>query len=132
VIVIDHEGQMLASMCSSKSYIIKPTITTWKVVEFGRNLGIHNIILEDNAMEVVHVFRKENQSWSKYGNLIDNAKITLHSLQSWHVTHIRREENMAAHHLVKASLQHCSKQIWMEEYSSFIHDIVISKSCIVY
>lgn len=52
---------------------------TWKVVEFGRSLGIHNIILEDNAMKVVHAFRKEDQSWSRYGNLIDNAKITLYT-----------------------------------------------------
>lgn len=53
VIVRDHEGKVLAIMCYSKVYIIDPTIAkafiTWKAVKFDRDIGLYNIILEDDA-----------------------------------------------------------------------------------
>lgn len=92
VIARDHEGKVLATLCSSKPYITNPTVAdaffAWKAVEFGRDLGIQNTILEGNALDIVHALRKEEQSWSRYGNLLDNSKTLLNSLQSWYVNHV--------------------------------------------
>lgn len=57
VIVIDHDGNDLATMCSFKPYIIDPTLlvetyAVCKAVEFCKDLGIQNIILESDALEI--------------------------------------------------------------------------------
>lgn len=36
-----------------------------KGLKFGKNLGLRNIILQGDALKIVHAFRKEEQSWSK-------------------------------------------------------------------
>jgi hypothetical protein len=54
VIVRDHEGQVLTSMCSSKPRINHATI--------ARDLKIYKIILKDDAMKIVYAFQKDNQT----------------------------------------------------------------------
>jgi hypothetical protein len=58
-IIKDHERKVLATKCSS---IINPTVTkafaTYIVVEFDRDLGIQNIILEDDALKIGMLYRK--------------------------------------------------------------------------
>lgn len=75
----------------------------------------------------LYVLRKEEKSWSRFGNLIDYSK-TLNSLQSWYVNHIKIKANMVDHYLAKAALQQPLEQIWMEECHICIHDIVTSES----
>jgi hypothetical protein len=63
-IVRYHEGKVMATMCSSMKFIIDPTMgeafAAWKAMVFGRNLGLHNVILEDDALEIVHALRRED------------------------------------------------------------------------
>jgi hypothetical protein len=44
----------------------------------------------------VVAFQKEVLSCKIYGNLIEDSKIVLYSLQSWNVVNVKREANMAA------------------------------------
>ena len=77
-IVRDHEGKVIATMCSSMKFIINPTMVedyvAWKVVVFCRDLGLKNVILEGDTLNIVHVLHKEEHSWSRYGNLLADTK----------------------------------------------------------
>jgi hypothetical protein len=42
---------------------------------------------------------------SAWVELINDAEVVLNSLQSWHVKHTKRNANIAAHHLAKATIQ---------------------------
>lgn len=68
----------------TKPYVIEPNVAeafaAWNEVEFSKNLGVQNIILEGDALERGHVFQKEGQSCLRFGNLIDGSKKILHSL----------------------------------------------------
>jgi hypothetical protein len=51
----------LASMCMSILFIIDPTTTAetyaaWNAVFFGRDLGIRDVIMEGDALKIVHAF----------------------------------------------------------------------------
>jgi hypothetical protein len=51
----------LASMCMSILYIIDPATmaeiyAAWNAVFFGRDLGIRNVIMEGDALKIVHSF----------------------------------------------------------------------------
>lgn len=97
-------------------------------MEFGKDLGFQNIILEGDTLDIVQILQKEYQSWSRYGNLIEDLKTLLNSLMSWRVHHVKREANTAVHRLANVALQQASKQICIVEYPTIIHDIVSSKS----
>lgn len=70
VIATYCEGNVLVTMCTIVPFIIDSTIAeavaAWKAVEFYRNLGILRLILEDDALEVVHTLWQEVSCWSQY------------------------------------------------------------------
>lgn len=76
---------VLASICMSISYIIDPTMAetyaAWNAVFFGRDLGIRNVIMEGDALKIIHAFQTKDQLLQRYGTLIEDTKIVLHSFQ---------------------------------------------------
>lgn len=84
IIAKDHDGNILASMCSTKPYISDPfvaeVVAAWKVVKFRRELGFQNIMMEGDMPEIVHALQKEGCCWSMYGQLIDDARILLNGI----------------------------------------------------
>jgi hypothetical protein len=60
----DHEGKVIAIMCSSMKFIIDPTMVedyvAWKVVVFCKDLGHKNVFLESDALDIVHVLHKKS------------------------------------------------------------------------
>lgn len=53
----DSEGKVLETLFSPKIYIIDPTMAqafvAWKALLFGRDLGLRNVILEGDALDIV-------------------------------------------------------------------------------
>jgi hypothetical protein len=45
--------------------------------------------------------KKEEKNWCRYGQVIDDARIMLNSIQTWKVNYVRREANGIAHRLAK-------------------------------
>lgn len=78
-------------MCTFKHYIVNHAVVeayaTWKAVKFSR-LGYS----EGDVMEIVHGLWMNRQSWNRYGQLIDYAKMVFKGLQSWCVRHTKREQ----------------------------------------
>jgi len=92
--------KLLFMFVTQIEHTITVAFAAWKAVKFGIDLGMQNIMLEGD-----HDVRREEQSWSRYGNLIDVFKTLQNSFQSWHVNHVKMEANMTAHCLAKAALQ---------------------------
>jgi hypothetical protein len=71
---------------SSKSYIFNSTVVeafvAWEVVEFSRDLELQHVIVEGDALEIVQDLLKEWRCWSRYGQLIDDAKIAVKSART--------------------------------------------------
>lgn len=57
IIARDHEDKVKASLYTIRPYIFDPTtaeaVAVWKVVEFNRDLGFQNIMLERDALEIL-------------------------------------------------------------------------------
>ena len=64
VIVQDVEGFVLASMCTTVSYITDLTlvedVAIWKAVFFSfNNLGLQRVFLEGEALEIVNTLHQD-------------------------------------------------------------------------
>lgn len=77
---------------------------------FGIDLNLYNVIFEGDALEIVHTLWREDRTWSRYENLINDLKITLHGLQSWLVLYTMKETKKASHLLAKATLQQFAEE----------------------
>jgi hypothetical protein len=62
VIVKDSANEVLAATSTSRRYLTNPTMAkahaAWKAMVFDRHLGMLNILLEGDVLEVVQAFQK--------------------------------------------------------------------------
>ena len=63
--------------------------------------------------------------WLRYGQIIEDARLVLESLRNWNIRHVKREANFVAHGLAKIAIRILMDNIWLEEPSSCIYDIII-------
>jgi ribonuclease HI len=71
------------------------------VVDLCWDMGVFDVILEGDSLEVVNAIKEDQNSRRRYGHILDDIKIVLSSLRSWEVMHVKRDANMAAHRLTK-------------------------------
>jgi hypothetical protein len=60
--------------------------------------------LEGDAFKIVNTLGKKESCWTRYGQLIEDSRVILNSLQSWVVGHVGRKANKAAYRLEKLAL----------------------------
>jgi hypothetical protein len=53
-----------------------------KVVKFSSDLRFQNIMMEEDALKTVHALRRDGSCLSKYGQLVNDAKIVLNNFRS--------------------------------------------------
>jgi ribonuclease HI len=92
--------------------------------EFGRDLGLQDILLEGDSLLVVKAIKEPWTQWRSYGHLVEDARGVLNTRRSWTIGHVKRETNYAAHTLAKEAVNGVIDQIWMEEIPLCIFDIV--------
>lgn len=117
VLAHDARGKVVASLCTIVPFItdsaIAGAVAAWKVIEFCCDQGFQRLILERDALEIVVALKQVGPSWTQFGQLIEDSRTRLDSLQFWTTTHTRRENNEAAHFLAKSALHqslHCVRQ----------------------
>lgn len=89
-IIRNAEGTIMAIMCTTVPFITDPTVTEavalWKVASFCLELGFQRLHLEGDALEIVQTLQQRDSCFSRYGQLIDDTRVRLSSLQTWHVS----------------------------------------------
>jgi hypothetical protein len=132
ILARDHDGQVIAAMCSSKPFLLDPVsaeaFAAWRMAGFCGSLGARHIVVEGDALEIVHALRKDSACWGRYGNLVDDAKNLLNSIDKWEVQHVKRSGNEAAHRLAKLALSIREEEFWRLECPPCIQDLVLAES----
>ena len=86
VIVQDAKGFVLATMCTSVSFIsnlvVAEVVVARKASVFCRELRIQRVYLVGDELKIVLALHQEEFSWTRYEQLIKDTQINLHSLQS--------------------------------------------------
>jgi ribonuclease HI len=93
-------------------------------VEFSRDSGFQHVILEGDSKNVVLALSETDANLSRYGQIIEDAKVVLRGFRSWEVRHVYRQANMAAHGLSKEAAAYESERVWLEEVPICISETV--------
>jgi hypothetical protein len=76
---------------------------------------------------LVKELNRSTESWSSFGNLIEDSNATLLNFDSFMVQHVSRVANSAAHCLAKVALSLRLNQVRMEGCPPPIQNIVLAE-----
>jgi hypothetical protein len=120
VIVRNHEGGVIAMMCEIINFIQDPVtaeaLAARRAVEFSRTLGVGELILEGDALQIVEALQSEDGGRSLYGVIIEDALQIMQSFLNCKVSFIHREGNEEAHKLAKLAISLGENKVWREDY----------------
>jgi ribonuclease HI len=128
VIIRDEMGRVATALSKTLNSLQDPTfgeaLGARGVVEFAKQLGFNEIILEGDSKQVVTAISSNEQTWCKFGHIVGDILEVLKTFRCWDIGHIKRTANGAAHGLAKAAVKNLGERIWLEEIPSTIYDIV--------
>lgn len=105
VVVLDSQGLVLASM--SEKILLSQSITdveamvVVRAVNFVQDLSFPLVIIEGDLEIIIKALCSEDKSFSSYGHLIAEAKLSTVSFYSFCVSHIHRQGNSVTHDLAR-------------------------------
>lgn len=109
IIVRENKGQVHAAysktILSMREPVVAEATGALFAVEFSRDLGIQDVDLEGDSLQVVQAIRDSGIIWSRYGHITGDTRWVLNSLRSWIIGHVKRVANSAAHHLAKEAVR---------------------------
>jgi ribonuclease HI len=77
IIIRDSMGATMTTLSKPKDYIvaldIAEAMAVLRALHFSRELGFYMVILEGDALQVVHALEKGWRTWSRYAHLIEDT-----------------------------------------------------------
>jgi hypothetical protein len=71
----------------------------------------------------VNALLKDEDCWSLYGQVINDARVKLNGLGEWEIVHVRREANVVAHNLARLALTMDEDRLWREDFPVGLQDV---------
>jgi ribonuclease HI len=128
IVVCDHRGFVIAAqgrqVYGQPEPVHAEAMGALMAAELCRDLGLLDVMLEGDSLQVVQALKCMSQNWSPYGQIVEDARSVLYTSRSWIVSHVKREANSAAHYLAKYALFNVQDRVWMEECRDCISHIV--------
>jgi ribonuclease HI len=128
IIIRDEKRRVAAALSKTLESFQEPTfgeaMGARGAIEFSRELGFSEIVLEGDSKQVIAALLSKERSWCKFGHIIGDTLVVLQSFKRWEAGHARRTVNGAAHGLAKAAIKDPGDRIWIKEIPSIIYDIV--------
>lgn len=115
----NHEAQVIGTLRAARTLNCNPfvaeSIALLMVFQLYRDIGLHSIQLEGDALQVVRLLKHNLSDWSESGLLIQDAYQLLNSFAHWSVHHVNWDYSFAAHCLAKDALRCIADVIELEE-----------------
>ncbi|XP_059436284.1 uncharacterized protein LOC132169234 [Corylus avellana] len=87
MIARDDQGNVIAAQSKHISAIQAPVVgeamAALEAVEFSREVGLQDVILEGDSLQVVQALQKTEQNWIPYGHIVEDARLILNTRRNW-------------------------------------------------
>ncbi|XP_042972840.1 uncharacterized protein LOC122304646 [Carya illinoinensis] len=97
---------------------------TLHAILLGSNIGLRNIILEGDALNVVNAINGVGEHWGQAGIVIADIQEILNCFNAWSVAFSHRSTNQVAHVLARNALNIEGELIELEEIPSCIISVL--------
>lgn len=86
-----------------------------RAINFVQDLNFPLVIIEGDSKIIIKALCSEDKSFSSYGHLIAEAKLSTVSFYSFCVSHIHRQGNSVIYDLARYARHVNSLMAWMED-----------------
>ena len=97
-----------------------------RFVNFAQDLSLPLIIIEVDSEIIIKTLCSEDESFSSYGHLIAEAKLSTVSFYSFCVSHIHRKGNSVARNLARHTRHVNGLMVWIEDIPPHINSILLA------
>ena len=122
VIIRDRKGLVIASMATWIPQQLWPVeieaLAASKALEFARELGIADAVLEGDSQVVIMALNSKNTVLAPFGSLVQDSLTLSTSFSKLSYSHTKRDGNPVAHNLAKLAVNLTNCVIWMEDVPS--------------
>ena len=121
-IIRDSEGLVIASLVTHVPQQLQPikieALAAYKALEFARELGISEAVLEGDSSLVMTALASKNPGLAPFGLLLQDSLMVSIGFSKLSYSHTKREGNTVAHNLAQLAINHQNYVIWMEDVPS--------------
>ncbi|KAK6147935.1 hypothetical protein DH2020_018847 [Rehmannia glutinosa] len=83
-------------------------------IKWAKSLGVPRVVFEMDAKAIVDAIGEPGEDWSELGRIIRSCRKLLESEPSYMVQFTKRQANVVAHALARASCSYVSPSTWVE------------------
>ncbi|KAJ0024258.1 hypothetical protein Pint_07327 [Pistacia integerrima] len=122
------EGRFLATMRMKKTMLpdahVAESFVALQAVILAADIGINQIILEGDALQVVNDLLRDEENWGQAGLISMDTKVLSRNFLTFSVHHVKRASNVIAHTLAKNALTIDDVLVELEEVPNCIGSLV--------
>ncbi|KAJ0096619.1 hypothetical protein Patl1_27305 [Pistacia atlantica] len=128
IAIRDWQGRFLATMRMKKTMLpdahVAESFTALQAVILAVDIGINQIILEGDALQVVNDLLRDEENWGQAGLISMDTKVLSRNFLTFSVHHVKRASNVIAHTLAKNALTIDDVLVELEEVPNCIGSLV--------
>ena len=122
VIIRDKKGHVITSMTTQIPQQLRlveiEALVASKALEFARELGIADAVLEGDSQVVITALNSKNIVLAPFGSLVQDSLTLSTGFSKLSYSHTKKEGNTVAHNLTKLAVNLTNCVIWMEDVPS--------------
>ncbi|CAL5418883.1 unnamed protein product [Camellia sinensis] len=131
VLIRDQRGEPVAALSEQIPTWMEAdcieAIAAVKALEFAIELGLTNIHLEGDSLTVVKAIREESNLCASFGHFLQCTISYTKQFSYFCVSHVRRNDNLMAHHLAQMAKEAPDKRLWLAEVPANLVHILLKK-----
>ncbi|KAJ0088281.1 hypothetical protein Patl1_33237 [Pistacia atlantica] len=128
IAIRDWQGRFLATMRMKKTMLpdahVAESFAALQAVTLAAEIGINQIILEGDALQVVNDLLRDEENWGQVGLISMDTKVLSRNFITFSVHHVKRASNVIAHTLAKNALTINDVLVELEEVPNCIGSLV--------
>ncbi|KAJ0097104.1 hypothetical protein Patl1_28743 [Pistacia atlantica] len=128
IAIRDWQGRFLATMRMKKTMLpdalVAESFAALQAVILAAYIGINQIILEGDALQVVNNLLRDEENWGQTGLISMDTKVLSRNFLTFSVHHVKRASNVIAHTLAKNALTIDDVLVELEEVLNCIGSLV--------
>ncbi|XP_031254338.1 uncharacterized protein LOC116112328 [Pistacia vera] len=128
IAIRDWQGRFMATMRMKKPMFpdayLAESFAALQAVILAADIGINQIILEGDALQVVNDLLRDEENWGQAGLISMDTKAVSRNFQTFLVHHVNRASNVIAHTLAKDALTIDDVLVELEDVPNCIGSLV--------
>ena len=99
-------------------------LAAWRAMELALEIGLNKGVLEGDSLILMNALNSNSHSLAQFGHIINDIQYLASQFSIISFSHLRRHCNTVAHSIARRAISFSSLQVWMEDVSLEIANVL--------